>query len=960
MLSRKFTTPIAVIFLLFLFSESSPAGSFAPAPGEEGWTVNKALSRSLSSRLASPVKVVDVGPFRVIASRSYEEKMLADVIPNLVEAVAEFRSFFGIGQDAPLWVGEGACRLVMLEKRSAYQRYVGLFVKEVDPDQLTPGFSSAILDTQSFYWIEPTPYAVCCGQGAGFIEVKQHLFHLLGHILLICHDYNFKYMPPWFHEGFGARTAVRYGGGNILYCRQGLNNALFGTGVFAHLTAWARSENWPAFILRESRRKGGISLAGLIGLPMEEFEHKDAALSCSLVSFLIEKHPKGLREFVSQLKKMPGSREAESVWIPVEQASTAFVTALGMGTAELEAEWKEWIGADHAEAEGNGSGSKGNGAGETEPGRASKNSAIRFDPGLHLEEFARFEKEAAIAAELAPYVERTGLYVTPEMMEKIRASWARTRERLLLAGAGVAFQANVPPGLKEALAGRGDSPDAAFYTDEEVLKLIEYIPSAECFRSVTGYLVKKHGCAGAFTLLKRRFDGDLSVLAGTDLKEDVLSLERAAAFETGLFKGLAAAKAALKLDLYSSRLKLIEAGEETLVLRARKTRNAKYTPPPGVAGCSLDEKAEEVEIRCPRSCVSLNTLLKQAKSVLKMKTDEDRIGFCRLCVFYGDGAAFKKEVRVVKGSEALKAKLKGLLGGYMDAQNGADLLTLLAGAVACEPGDRTGRLAMLLAATGDSDLCNRIEERMKKIVRRLVIENCLVGKCAVPGLEGFQGMEDDGVTARFVYDFDNPGELGAFDLESFPVLRSLRNRYSKVAPDLVVDPCRLEGGCLALGGGAFLAHKGVFSGDTEVTLHLKVSRRKGDAKASFYYILFGYGLDAAGAYIASSGLTHLDVQNSIYRDFKHLPAAEGERNAESEEGSVIVLKGFKDRIVHTFNGAEEYSFDIEGHRTGRVFLWVYGARMFHVEKIEIKALIDPDWLKRAVESAVHDEFRRLL
>ena len=957
---QKHTLLIALPFYLFLFSVLFPALSSAAPPREEGWTVNKALSRSLSSRLASPVTVVDVGSFRVIASRGYEEEVVAEVVPNLVKTVAEFRTFFGIEQDAPLWIGEGVCRLVMLERRSAYERYVGVFVKEVEPDQLSPGFSSALYDTQSFYWIEPIPYAVCCGEDAGFIEVKQHLFHLLGHILLTSHDYNFKFMPPWLHEGFGIRTAVRYAGGNILYCRQGLNNALFGTGVFAHLTAWARSENWPAFILRESLRKGGISLAGLIGLPMEEFEHKDAALSYSLVSFLIEKHLTEFKEFVAQMKKMPGSREAESVWIPVEEASRAFVNALGTGTAELEEEWKEWIGADQAEAEGNGSELKGDGAGGTEPGRASKNSAIRFDPGLHLEEFARFEGEAAVAAELAPYIERTGQYMTPEMMEKTLASWARTRERLLIAGAGVAFHANVPPGLKEALAGRAGSPDARFFIDEDVLGLIEDIPPVDCFRPVIGYLVKKHGCARAFALLKRSFDGDLSSLAGTDLEEDVRSLEQAAAFETALFKGLAEAKATLKLDLYSSKLKLIEAGEDGLLLRARKIKSAKYTPPPGVAGCSLDEKAEEVEIRCPWSCVSLKVLLQQAKSTLKMKSDEDRIGYCRLCVFHGDEATFKKELRVVKGADAQKADLEGQLVGYLDAQNGADLLSLLAGAVAYEPGDRTGRLAILLAATRGSDLRSRIEERMKKIIRRLVIENCLTGKYTVPGLERFEGMEEDGITARFIYDFDTPGELGSFNLEPPPALRTLQLRYNRTDPDLVVDPCRVEGGSLALGGGAFLTHRGVFTGDIEVKLHLKVSRRNGDAEGSFYYILFGYGLDDAGAYVGSSGLTHLDVQQANYRDFKHLVVTEGERNAESDEGSIVVLRGLKDRIVHTFNGSQEYSFDINGHRTGRVFLWVYGARMFRVEKMEIRAALDPDWLKQAVESAVHDEFSRLL
>ena len=85
---------------------------------------NAALARDLTNRLGTPVVVYDTDWFHVIAPSDLDKEVREYVVPNVVEAVSEFRGLFHYGRDEkPPWKGGDRGRLVLLKDQEACRKY---------------------------------------------------------------------------------------------------------------------------------------------------------------------------------------------------------------------------------------------------------------------------------------------------------------------------------------------------------------------------------------------------------------------------------------------------------------------------------------------------------------------------------------------------------------------------------------------------------------------------------------------------------------------------------------------------------------------------------------------------------------------------------------------------------------------------------------------------------------------
>lgn len=935
MVMSRMPIVLAALFVLFL-------GSGSPrVPSPSSMEPNRKMARELSGRLLDPVVVYETDWFRIIASESYDKKVREQVGPAVVEAVAEFCDLVGFEEEGFLWEGEEKGRLVLIKSRKTFQRYVTLFDNEASPDRLSPGFADTVDQSQSFYWIEPTPYAVCCGEGANFEDINRHLFHLLGHILLTQFEYNYRFAPAWFHEGFGAYIAVRYAGGNILYCTKGLNNALFGTGIYKGLTAWARSANWPDFLRQEHTLKEILSLEELSHLPLSEFSHPDAALSWSFVSFLIDRYPERLRAYVQALKKDASKKLDYNDWTPLDLGLRAFREAFGRGFGEMEPEWKAW-------------------AAEWEPGpdwRSGKKTArrelgtVRFDPAEHLPEFSRFEGIEEAMDDLEPFTRRTGEWVPPEELEALLAEWELVRLKIT-----AAMKRKKEEALGGKLSGSQKAlslselvslPEARFMTFEELAALIDPGKEPEFIRSVVGAIVERFGCAGAAA----RLEGRLEAL-DCDLEEEVALLIEASRMEAASFEGLSSAGVSLQTKFWPDRLQLEGWNEGELFLAAKKPRGTEPNLPPG---CRMEDKGDTLEIRCPLSVLDLKTYIGLCKTRLKKKSDEDRAGYALQYLFRGDVSGCRKELKGVKKLADRKERIEKLMPKYRTVAEGAAFLSLVTGVEAGDSMEDLTRFKERIQGVKDSPLFNVLKPRCAAILRRLLFENYIGANRFVRTFKGFQGTEGASGAARFLYGFDDPLELEEFDFVP-PLLEGhLRTRY-RLESFPGKEPLSLDQGILNCYGQEFITFKPVFNGEVEIRLRMRIEAREGE-NSEKYYVLFGYGLTPTGGFVASSCLSFVETQPSVGGGNRLHKAYESLAMPPSHQWFDLVLKGTADRILYTFHDGEEKAIPEKGLRQGQVFLWLYGPREFKIDQMEVKGEIDPAWLRDTAEKAVEEELK---
>ncbi len=907
---------------------------------------NEELSRDLSSRLSSRVVAYEIDQFILIASLSYDSQVRSSVIPNLIEALGEFRHLFGVEKESGLWKGKEKGRLVLLRDRKTFREYVSLFDEEANPDRLNPGFAKAVQEAQSFYWIEPTPYAVCCGQGAGFKEINQHLFHLLGHILLTLHEYNYKFAPPWLHEGFGAYIAVRYAGGNILYCTQGLNNALFGTGVYKNLSAWARSENWPRYVKQDATGDRLFPLERLNRWRLQDFEHRHAALSWSFTTFLIDQYPEKLKSYLSALKKMPHSKAPDSNWFPVDFADETFSDVFGLSFKEIEVEWKDWILNGMSPSRDRDRSTK----------TTEMENRIAFDPAIHLEEFTFFEGEKRAEPFLAPFHKRTGESIAPGDLEAIRSAWDDARKKLIAAMA--LWSRKKLPRMDAFIEELTASSDVQPLTDQEIIELIQPWPSPELCRPAIRYLAGKYGCYGAHMRLQERIEEVADNIPGSGVKDDFDLLGMAASAEAELFEQLAEKKASVSVDFFPAKMKILSAAEGEMVLSARKIDAIDLAQIDSIENIGVVDKGRMVEIRCPWSCVSVKDLLLLAKNRLKRKSETDRYQFCLLCVFRGDADNFRKEFKFVTDAAPERGRIKKLMDNFGRTEKASVFLKQLASDQLKGEEANPRELLSAFAVTRGSKLYDLHEHRAKEVLRLLLYREYVSGSRILPALQGFEGTGDDGETAHFVIDFDDPDSISGFDCELPRRLEFLKGRF-KVNGQIEQKSFHVEDGALACHGLGFAALEPVFTGETEATVSIKVEKMREDTSPDTYYLLFGYGLDRAGTFVAAHGTTHLDIQSSSSSLWQHIEIRPKEEKIDKDRGIALTLRGTADSIAHSFNG-EEFIVDTSGLRTGRVFFWMYGPVTIRIEKLEIKARLDEEWLRESLHKAVASDLERLL
>jgi hypothetical protein len=749
--------------------------------------------------------------------------------------------------------------------------------------------------------------------------------------------------------------AVRFAGGNILYCTRGLNNCLFGTGVFKGLSAWARSQNWPGYFKQAKYREEALHLDKLNRHPISEFEHRDAALAWSFVTFLLGEYPDALRKYVGALKKQPRDLEPENYWPPPEFAAETFRDAFGMTLPEIETLWKEWAEAyDEEKLRLPSTGAAR--AGETNV------QGVKFDPAAHLEGFTELEGEEGVApGALAPFLKRTDELLSPEGLEALRSEWEGVRARLL---AEIEKRNNdrltkAVPGLERALAELRASKEARFLEVGEITKLFWPGLSPDAFHAVVNYLAGRSGCHGAHARLKEAFADTMDSLTDGPFKEELALLGEASRLETRLFQDLARARASFKVEFWPAKVTLSSAAEGMLVLTVKKTNGNETALPVQFDLCRLVDKGKEVEIHCPWSYVPLKTLFTLCKSTLKLKSEKDRLGFLLLCLFRGDGENFKKEARFIKEAKTEAEKLEALLPGYTGVKDGAALIDLLAGGLNRNPDEGIERIAGLISGMKGSELFRILEARCGVIVRRVLLEQYLHQNRYLRSFKGFRGVEDDMGTARFVYEFKDPAELGDFEPLRGRFLDSLKVRY-KVEPQFADGSFAVDaGGGLFCTGMDALTLKPVFEGDLDLVVRLRLSRMEGEETRRFFYTLFGYGLKEDGTFVASNCLTRVEIQTPSERIHEMLEAGPDEPILGRDETCTIHLKGTADRIVHELNDLERWVFEMDGRRKGRVFLWVYGPWRFDIELLEVTGRLGPAWMEQAIEASVKADLEKI-
>jgi len=931
---------IPMVFLILMLCPPGLSANVPAGQDPESIKLDKALSQYLSSRLSTSVNVYDAGRFLIIASKNYASKVEREVGPNLLAALAEFRSLVGLSPDTPFWEGEDRCRLVLLKSRKVYRKYIEIFERKVKPDNLSPGFSEAVQEAQSFYWIEPTPYAVCCGEGAGIEEMTQHLFHLLGHILLTHYRYNYRFAPPWLHEGFGAYMAIRFAGENILFCTAGLNSLQFGTGVFKGLSSEARSRNWPAFFKKKTLDGDILSLKELALVPIDEFRHLDTALAWSFVTFLIQERRHKFKAYIDELKRQAAKSEPEGEWPPAAFAAAAFKRAFGLSMEEIEPKWREWARN-----------------GSSKP--PAPLNTIPFDPAAHLEGFTEFEGPEYEEA-LAPFLRRSSENLGEQDLAAIRAEWDRVRRDLI---EGREKRKNDRLGKetvdsKNALTALRTSKEARFLQPDEITELFWPDLAREVFYPVIRHLVVNHGCYGAWNLLCARHEGALDILKKNGFEEDLNLLEEASLVEAGIFENLAAKGVTLTLDLWPGRLKLKKAAEGELVLSGKKPKNADPALPPGYEDCTLEDKGGEVEIVCPWSRIDLKTCLNLCKIKLKLKSDEDRLGYLLLCLFRGEDKAFSGERKHIKGNEEQVQKRLRMLPPYVKAEKGADILALLSGGLARDMDKSMERFLRLWSQAEGTALREALATRGRAIVRRLLLENHIEQNAYIRTFKGFKGVQPEDGRALFIYRFDKPEEIEDFEPLPAPLLYGLKNRY-KIEDDAVKDPFRVEEGSLTCNGMDGLALKPVFSGDVELILQIQLLCKEQGDGGSVFHTLFGYGLEEKGAFVASSCFTHLEIQNPARGRIQVVKAGNGDLAFKWGTTYTLVLQCGADHVVHEIREGEKKAFQIESPARGRIFLWVDGPYTFEIKEMEVRGKIDPSWIMGKVDGVVQEQLEGL-
>lgn len=918
----------------------------SPGPAEEAVSHNVTLSRDLSRRLGAPVVAYDTNWFHVIASADFEKEVDEEVAPNVVKAVAEFRNLFHFGRDErPPWNDERKGCLVLLKEREPYLKYVEIFEKAVSPERLDPNFTNEVARAQSFFWIEPWPYAVCCGEGAEWREMVQHVFHLLGHILLTSIDFNHKFAPPWLHEGYGAYMAIRFAGGNILYCTKGLNHCMFGTGVYEDLSAWARSDNWPELLCSKKLGDSMLSLEKLHTYRLADFAHQDVAQSWSFVSFLIEKHRDEFRAYMKALKAQPRSLAPNSDWPPETYSSQCFREAFGMKLGEIELHWKAWAEKELVHVDRT----------PRKRGEHTVQGCVRFDPAFLLEDFERLEGEE-VGDSLDRFLKRTDEWMTPETLKAIRAEWAKVRNELL--GDLERRMTRSVPGTEHLLIELASDPKARYLDEKAVLGLIRDDDSKDLIRAVIRYFVDGFGCSGAYSRLETKAGSGTAKLEGRSADEDLRFLAQAARFEDRLFEELARVEASTRIDCWPAKLRLAAVNKGDLVFLGKKEKSADLSDFVETGGITVMERDKEVEIHYPRARFDVKRLVNLGKSALKWKSSEDRIGYALLYLFRGDAAGFRSEMRFIKGREEEKKRLNELQMHYGRAEAGAGLLRFLTGDLFGSLDNHLEKLSSLMEEVKGSDLYERLKPRLEPVLRHWLFEYYLTDNRFLSIFKGFRSLKEGTGEARFLYEFNDPEEIRDFDSGETRLERALKVRY-KVNPSIEAEPFRLQGGGLSCYGLDFLALKPVFAGDTELVVHLKVTRRKNDPDALFY-CMFGYGLSPSNAYVASSCLTHLEIHGSVRGKYKLLEAGCARGAKGVENGCTIHLKGTTDRIVYRISDADESVFHEKGCRTGQVFMWVLGPRQFEIDQLEVKARIDPDWLIKAIETKVSKHLDEIL
>lgn len=639
---------------------------------------------------------------------------------------------------------------------------------------------------------------------------------------------------------------------------------------------------------------------------------------------------------------------------------------------------------------------------------------VRFDPVEHLDGFAVIAGggDSSAETELQFFRNLEGEWLTGTVLTRIRNRWEDTRARLgVVAGdppvaateaaeaAAVPDPADPEPGDADldpapdpkktpdtgpdptggpdpetGRTASGDTPrhgdapphgetppgdrtaDPGFLSRGEVLELIAPGVRPGVFRSVCHYLVVRDGLFEAEQALNRQLE-EVGVVAGESvLDEDRQRLRDAVAFVQARFGDLAAGGHGIRLGQEEVRPAESRPG---FLICAPASGNPDPARLPD--GCRIGEQGL---IECPWKAMDLDYVLGRFKSLLDATGEEDRIAYALCQLHRADGTAFRRELGRVADGNPAKGRLLEVYPLYEEAEAGGDLIALMAGEIPPDPDETVESAVKLLRRLDDSDLLNVLDRsRLEAILSHLLYRKHLHRDAFLrSAYRGFRESSLSTDTFRFAYDFSDRDQRLDFDSVKHPLADEFAARLG-AAKVLAPKPFQIKSGGFACYGTDFLVLDPVFTGQLEASLSLRFNPKREKKFREPYYVCFGYGLrdeslegyglgDDAG-HVASVCLKGLEVSG----------AAPGSGpcpgNLRADKSYTVVLTGDSLEITHEFNGSITH-IDGNGIRTGRIFVWVSGPRWFEIDKLEVRAGIDPGWLRDRIAPLVEKELRRIL
>ncbi|MFH2000737.1 MAG: hypothetical protein ABIK28_13730 [Planctomycetota bacterium] len=293
-------------------------------------------------------------------------------------------------------------------------------------------------------------------------------------------------------------------------------------------------------------------------------------------------------------------------------------------------------------------------------------------------------------------------------------------------------------------------------------------------------------------------------------------------------------------------------------------------------------------------------------------------------------------------------------------RSGADLIGLL-----CHAGDDTDldALLALLQNLKGNDLIPLLRPHIERLLR-----DCLIRKYMVPDSGGylataFSGYQETDCATRqavFHYSFKEKKELDDFELVPHPFFATLRRNQEPYENTL---PLKIHDGAMTGYGTTSLILKPSFEGPIAMTVRFElIEHHEGQESIEqpSTSLHLGYGLGSEAGFICSSSFYHLCVQNERNGNYKLYNGLQTYEHLRLSQPYISSLKGDSGKVVLCLDESTTVVIEMEGERTGKVFIENQSPFVFRLHELEVRAKVDPAWHKKSVLSFVEKDLEEIL